>query len=112
MDRLTVIPALAAISLLTACGAPAGAPSAAPVASSAAAKPPSVASSAAPAASKPASPAASASAAPLTKLTVGGAPIVPRSGIDVGIARGYFRDENLDIDIVPLQSAPEQVPFL
>ncbi|HLY66035.1 MAG TPA: ABC transporter substrate-binding protein [Chloroflexota bacterium] len=86
----------------------AAAPASAPA--STAAKP-SAATSAAPAASKPAAGSASPSGA-ATKLTIAGAQIVPRAGIDVGVAHGYFKQENLDLDIVPLQSAPDQVPLL
>jgi NitT/TauT family transport system substrate-binding protein len=35
-----------------------------------------------------------------------------RAGLDIGMERGYFKQENLDIEIIPLQSGPDQVPFL
>jgi NitT/TauT family transport system substrate-binding protein len=35
-----------------------------------------------------------------------------RAGLDIAIERGYFKAENIDVEIVPLQSGPDQVPFL
>jgi ABC-type nitrate/sulfonate/bicarbonate transport system substrate-binding protein len=115
MKRFASLPVLALIALLAGCGGSAAAPSPAPSqAPASAAQPSALPKLPAPAASASASAPGSQApaAAGLTKLTIGGAPILPRAGIDVGLARGYFRQEGLDLDLVPLQSAPEQVPFL
>ncbi|GEM_PF-357604 len=127
---------VAAAIILAACGgsaAPASAPasSAAPkpaAPSSAAAKPApseaakpaaSASASAKPAASAPASakPAASAAASAaqaggLKKIKVGTLPTIGNAPIYIGQQKGYFKDEGLEVELVPFTSGAEAIPPL
>ncbi len=70
----------------------------APAATSAPTKPPAAAAGPTTAAAKP--------AAGLALVRVGGLPgSVADSGFNIGIAKGYFKDQGLDVQVTPFQSA-------
>lgn len=106
--------ALLLLPMFLGCSAPTAAPP--PAAGGAA--------GAAPVAAAPASPAASAAATPsaapatvavpltLTPVKVGNLGIVPEAGIFIALERGYFRDEGLEIELVPFRSAADQMAAL
>ncbi|MDO8691925.1 MAG: ABC transporter substrate-binding protein [Dehalococcoidia bacterium] len=95
------VPASTAVPAAAPTTPPAAATSApAPAATSVPTKPPAPAATSAPttAAAKP--------AAGLTLVRVGGLPgSVADSGFHIGIAKGYFKDQGLDVQVTPFQSA-------
>lgn len=56
-------------------------------------------------------PGVSAQGAPVT-LKVAAALGPFRAPLDIGIERGFFAGENIAVELVPIQSAPEQMPLL
>jgi NitT/TauT family transport system substrate-binding protein len=45
-------------------------------------------------------------------IRIGTASGISDAGVLIGRARGYFRDQGLNVELVPLQSAPEAIPGL
>src|SRR3954451_8845163 len=94
---------LAALGLLTACGgsaAPAAKPAAAPAAPAAA-----------PAAVQPAAPVPAPPPGPLTPISVGqvAAVLYP---FYIGIERGYFQEQGIEVSYDPFRGGAEMVPLI
>lgn len=45
-------------------------------------------------------------------IKVASGQMIPRAGIDIAMARGYFDEENLDIEIEDIATGPDQVPLM
>src|SRR4051812_43510498 len=106
---LTSAPALAACAPpVTPAEAPARPPASAPAA--VVQVPAPAVSAAAPAVSMAAPPAAPLS--PPIAVKAGSTGLVGDSGVFAALARGYFQEEGLDVELVPLRNSSESLPLL
>jgi NitT/TauT family transport system substrate-binding protein len=92
-------------------GAPAAAPAAKPAAGAASAGAPQATAASSPAASQPA-PVAVQPLSPPVKLNVGAVGLGGEVGMFLAQERGYFREEGLEVEFVPVRSAAEALPAL
>jgi NitT/TauT family transport system substrate-binding protein len=115
--RAWAVPLLLSWLWLAACSAPATAPSgaSAPAAPAAPAKPANAPAAAAPAPPAPTAPSARPTVAPLNPpvpVKVGLTGIAPEAAIYQALERGYFQDEGLEVELVPVRGITEQVGLL
>src|SRR5438270_12860343 len=96
--------ALGSLLLLAACGAPANPTPAQPP--PAATVPASSPPTAVPATASPAPPAA------ITRVRFGSIGVATDLGVFIAMDRGYFRDEGIEIEIVPFSASPDLIPAL